>query len=164
MKFEDEIEDRIARFFDGSRNIFECIQCGMCTGSCPSGYFTALNTRIVIKKAYSGDESILENDALWECTTCYTCQERCPRGVKVTDIIKVIRNIAAQRGMVKEEHKKLCLYLFNYGHVVPIDENVRKIRKKIGLPEIPPTIASSQKYLEELRKILKHTKFDEVTK
>ncbi len=34
---------------------------------------------------------------LWDCTTCYLCQEHCPQGVKVTDVLYELKNLAYQR-------------------------------------------------------------------
>ena len=31
---------------------------------------------------------------LWSCVTCYQCQEHCPQGVKVTDILYELKNLA----------------------------------------------------------------------
>jgi heterodisulfide reductase subunit C len=30
----------------------------------------------------------------WDCTTCYQCQENCPQGIKVTEIIYELKNRA----------------------------------------------------------------------
>jgi heterodisulfide reductase subunit C len=32
---------------------------------------------------------------LWSCLTCYQCQEHCPQGVKVTDILYELKNLSA---------------------------------------------------------------------
>jgi len=31
---------------------------------------------------------------LWDCTTCYQCQEHCPQGVKVTEVLYELKNLA----------------------------------------------------------------------
>jgi heterodisulfide reductase subunit C len=31
---------------------------------------------------------------LWNCLTCYQCQEYCPQGVKITDIFFELKNLA----------------------------------------------------------------------
>jgi heterodisulfide reductase subunit C len=36
---------------------------------------------------------------LWDCVTCYQCQEHCPQGVKVTDVLYELKNLA-----IKEMH------------------------------------------------------------
>ena len=34
---------------------------------------------------------------VWECTTCYMCQEHCPERVRVADILYELRNLAYER-------------------------------------------------------------------
>ena len=33
---------------------------------------------------------------LWNCLTCYQCQEHCPQGVKVTDVLYELKNLAVK--------------------------------------------------------------------
>jgi heterodisulfide reductase subunit C len=35
---------------DGCEEIMACMQCGMCTGGCPSGRRSAIKTRSIIRK------------------------------------------------------------------------------------------------------------------
>jgi heterodisulfide reductase subunit C len=34
---------------------------------------------------------------LWDCVTCYQCQEHCPQQVKVTDILYELKNMAVEK-------------------------------------------------------------------
>ena len=36
---------------------------------------------------------------LWDCVTCYQCQEHCPQNVKVADVLYELRNEAGRRGI-----------------------------------------------------------------
>ncbi len=132
-----------------------CMQCGTCTASCLSGRWTALTVRKVMRQAALGDAKVLESSDIWMCTTCYNCYDRCPRDLKVTDAIIVLRNLASARGFIHKNHRKVVKILAKTGHAVPINEKVMKIRKELGLPEIPPTLA---KYPEE-RELLGKTLF-----
>jgi heterodisulfide reductase subunit C len=38
---------------------------------------------------------------LWDCVTCYQCQEHCPQGVKVTEVLYALKNVAI-KNMGKE--------------------------------------------------------------
>ena len=40
---------------------------------------------------------VLGCDMLWDCLGCYQCQERCPQGVGVTDVIYQLKNMAIAR-------------------------------------------------------------------
>ena len=89
--------DFTAEFIDaGIETVKHCFQCGTCSGSCPSGRRTPYKVRQIVRKCLLGlKEEVISDDALWMCTTCYTCQERCLRSVKIVEIIKKARNIAA---------------------------------------------------------------------
>lgn len=97
-----------------------CFQCGTCTGSCPSGRRTAIRTRKVIRKVLLGLDEAISSEDIWLCSTCYTCYERCPRSVPVTDVIIKLRNLASQRGFMKPAHVKVTHILSETGHGVNV--------------------------------------------
>ena len=146
----------------GFENILTCMQCGTCTSSCPSGRRTALRTRQVIRRSLLGDEGVLDGDDIWLCTTCYDCLERCPRDIKVTDAIILLRNIAAERGHMLPTHKRVAEILLETGHAVPINEENRKKRAQLTLSELPPTVHSHPDSLEEVKKLMVATGFDKL--
>jgi heterodisulfide reductase subunit C len=147
---------------DAMNSMNACMQCGKCTGSCPAGRITGYRTRRLINKVQSGDRSILEDPDIWLCTTCYTCYERCPREVKTTDIIRALRNVAVKEGYMSKSHKLVASYVAKTGHAVPINDATKKLRKKLGLSEIPPTTHKYPEALKAIQNIYKKTKFDKL--
>ena len=158
------LTDKEAEFIDsGIETVKHCFQCGTCSGSCPSGRRTPYKVRQIVRKCLLGlKEEVITDDALWMCTTCYTCQERCLRSVKIVEIIKKARNIAAHAGYMAKPHKMTGVFVMNTGHGVPINDATKALRAKIGLPEIPPTTHAYPEALEEVQKICKITGFDEL--
>ncbi|WP_406534522.1 CoB--CoM heterodisulfide reductase subunit C [Methanobrevibacter sp.] len=156
--------DFTAEFIDaGIETVKHCFQCGTCSGSCPSGRRTPYKVRQIVRKCLLGlKDEVITDDALWMCTTCYTCQERCLRSVKIVEIIKKARNIAAHAGYMAKPHKMTGVFVMNTGHAVPINDNVKALRAKIGLPELPPTTHTYPEALEEVQKLCKITAFDEL--
>lgn len=155
--------DFVKRLKDaGFENISTCMQCGTCTASCPSGRRTAMRTRQLIRRSLLGDEGVLEGDDIWLCTTCYNCLETCPRDIKVTDAIILLRNIAIERGHMLPTHKRVAEILLETGHAVPINEENRKKRAQLMLSELPPTVHSHPQSLEEVKKLLASTGFDKM--
>ena len=156
--------DFTAEFIDsGIETVKHCFQCGTCSGSCPSGRRTPYKVRQIVRKCLLGlKEEVITDDALWMCTTCYTCQERCLRSVKIVEIIKKARNIAAHAGYMAKPHKMTGVYVINTGHAVPINDAAKALRVKIGLPEVPPTTHAYPEALEEVQKLCKLTAFDEL--
>ena len=153
-----------AEFIDaGIETVKHCFQCGTCGGSCPSGRRTPYKVRQIVRKCLLGlKEEVISDDALWMCTTCYTCQERCPRSVKIVEIIKKARNVAAHAGYMALAHKKTGLFVIKTGHGVPINDATKALRSKIGLSELPATTHSFPEALEEVQKICEITAFDEL--
>ena len=149
----------------GEENIIKsfarCYQCGTCTGGCPSGRITAYRTRKLIRAALFGYGDYIKSEDLWKCTTCYTCYERCPRDVKITEIIKAMRNVAFQMGYSALAHRKTALYVFLTGHAVPINDKIKEVRKNLGLTEVPPTTYKYPDVLEHIRGVMVDTGFCE---
>ena len=140
-----------------------CFQCGTCTAGCPSGRRTSYRTRKIIRMAQLGlKEEILSSDELWECSTCYTCVERCPRQVPIVDIIIDLRNMAVAEGHIREQHKGTATNLMKYGHTVNVKDDISKLRVEMGLPEVPPTVLANPAAKADLDKILAATGFNKI--
>jgi heterodisulfide reductase subunit C len=145
----------------GAETVALCYQCGTCTGSCPSGKRTPYRIRSIIRKSLMGlKNEVLTDDTIWECVTCYACQERCPRGVAIVDVVKTIRNMQSQAGRMAQAHKMTGTFVLKTGHGVPINDATMALRKRVGLNELPPTTHEYPEALEEVRTILKKTGFD----
>nr|WP_321497284.1 CoB--CoM heterodisulfide reductase subunit C [uncultured Methanolobus sp.] len=153
----------IKQLKDVSINALRCMQCGVCSSSCPSGRHTSLNIRKLVKIAGRNIE-ILKSEELWMCTTCYNCQERCPRGIDIVDTLLKIRSISSQHGIILPEHKQVCEMLLKYGHAVPINDMVRMKRKEIGLEELPETVHKYEESLKEVKELLYSCGFERFTK
>jgi len=153
------------KFVDaGLEKLRSCINCGTCTASCPSGWRTALRTRSVLRRALTGDESVLSDIDIWLCSTCYYCYERCPRDIPVTDMIIKLRNIAVEEGYILDNHFTLAKDIFyETGHGVPANgENNKKwrdLRESYGLPALPPTVHSYPEALKECQFLMNEVGF-----
>lgn len=106
--FEITIHEAEDRFYDFTHDseIFEpCIQCQTCTNVCPvvaANPDPANAIDITPQKIMNFLRLGLRNFALgtrmvWDCTTCYQCQENCPQGINVTEIIYELKNLAYER-------------------------------------------------------------------
>lgn len=47
------------------------------------------------------------NEELWNCTTCHICQDRCPRGIPVADLIIEARSKSVERGRVPRDVREM---------------------------------------------------------
>jgi heterodisulfide reductase subunit C len=44
------------------------------------------------------------SNMLWDCITCYQCQEQCPQGVCITDVLYELKNLAIKHVREKVMH------------------------------------------------------------
>lgn len=81
--------------FPGAETIRACIQCGTCSGSCPAAREMQFGPRQINAMVRAGmRDEVLSSDSMFLCLSCYLCTERCPRGVKVTDIMYGLKRMA----------------------------------------------------------------------
>lgn len=98
-------------------------------------------------------ERVLNSDTLWLCAACFTCTDRCPQGVEVASIIRVLRNLAAGKGAVPQVFKDQATCILNAGYAYKIPSLRIKKRESQGLPPLPKSKP------EDIRKTLKGVKF-----
>ncbi len=148
----------------GAGDVNLCFQCGTCTAGCPSGRRTSYRTRKLMRMAQLGlKDEIVNSEELWECSTCYTCVERCPRQVPIVDIVISLRNMAVAEGHMYANHKNTAKNLAKYGHTLSVKDDITKLREELGLPGVPPTVLADEKAKADLMKILTVTGFDSIT-
>jgi len=142
----------------GGETITFCYQCGTCASSCPVAKTTdRYNPREIIRLALLGiRDEVLSGDAIWLCSSCYNCQERCPQKVEIADVIYALRNIAIREGNVPNLYAQFAAGLISEGRIVPMSKFLEKKRADYGLPPLKPA------GVEQLRKILSATGFDKI--
>jgi heterodisulfide reductase subunit C len=105
---------------------------------------------------------ILHDEDLWMCTTCYTCQERCPREIKIADTILAIRTIAVHEGIMLPAHRKVSQLVLEHGHAVPINDDVKEKREKLKMDPIPGTVHKYPEALADVQTLLRLCEFDKL--
>jgi quinone-modifying oxidoreductase, subunit QmoC len=78
-----------------------CMQCGLCSGSCPVHFQAAWDhpPQELFMMIFAGQrEAVLNSSAMWMCTSCYSCYVSCPRKVPVTHIMHGIAEYAYRLG------------------------------------------------------------------
>jgi heterodisulfide reductase subunit C len=141
----------------GSEKLLKCFQCGTCTSDCPvARYSDSYRPRQIIRMAQLGlRDRILNSDTLWLCAACFTCTDRCPQDVEVASVIRVLRNLAAEKGCVPLVFKEQAASVLESGYAYKIPELRIKKRETVGLPPLPKGNP------ENIRKALKGVKFAE---
>jgi len=77
-----------------------CMQCGVCSGSCPFGphWDHPPQELFMMIRAGKRDE-VLQSQSMWMCTSCYNCIVRCPRELPITHIMHGLANYAHRLGI-----------------------------------------------------------------
>lgn len=98
-------------FIPGGEAIRSCIQCGVCTGSCPTASKWDYPPRQVIAMVRAGlRDELLSSNSMWFCASCYTCTVRCPRDIKPTDIMHALEIIAIRSGLSTKRSRTPVMY------------------------------------------------------
>jgi heterodisulfide reductase subunit C len=82
-----------------------CFECQTCTNVCPvvanyedpGSALDLMPHQIMHALGLGFREESLSSRMVWDCLTCYLCQEHCPQGVRVTDILYELKNLAYDR-------------------------------------------------------------------
>ena len=86
---------------NGGEKMSLCMQCGMCSGSCPIGTEMDHGPRKLFMMIRAGmKDEVFNSSTIWNCTSCYNCVVRCPRGVPVTYILQDLASKAVELGYV----------------------------------------------------------------
>ena len=123
----------------GGEKLMRCFQCGTCTSDCPIARFSeTYRPRQIIRMAQLGlKERVLSSDTLWLCAACFTCTDRCPQDVEVASVIRVLRNLAAEKGYIPQVFKEQGSSILETGYAYKIPELRIKKRESLGLPPLP---------------------------
>lgn len=77
-----------------------CMQCGVCSGSCPLGPYWDHPPQELFMMIRAGKrEEVLSSTSMWMCTSCYNCVARCPRGLPITHIMHGLASYAKRLGL-----------------------------------------------------------------
>jgi len=81
-----------------------CVQCTVCANVCPvvsvpdslsSPEVTPQQVMNLLR--LNMRDLAMGSRMVWDCVTCYMCQEHCPQGIRVADILYELRNMGANR-------------------------------------------------------------------
>ena len=156
--------------------VLKCVQCGMCTSTCPAARHSDYNPREIIERVLDGDETILEDDNIWNCFYCYTCHSVCPVGNSVCEVNQILKQIAIENEIGYEKLYEYMGFADSYftaaiGAIPEIffkdidrdvpgwwdfRQHLDEIRNEL---ELDPPLMPSEEVIDEVSKILTITGF-----
>ena len=79
----------------------KCMQCGKCSGACPSYDEMEYHPHQFVSMVRNGDiEKLMASESIYKCLSCFACLERCPRNVEPSKLIEAVRlAVVRQQGM-----------------------------------------------------------------
>jgi heterodisulfide reductase subunit C len=146
---DNNFKDEIAKE-PGGENIVYCFQCGTCSAICPvSAKNDSFDPRTIIRMALLGmRDEVLSSEAIWMCSTCYSCYVRCPQDVKITSLMGAIQNIAAREGYLHSSYQAGLEMVEKTGRTVEVSEFENSRREKLNCPPIEENAENSKKILK----------------
>jgi len=79
------------------KKILNCIQCGVCAGSCHARFAMDYSPMQIIKMVHLGlKDDVLASSTIWICASCYTCTSRCPQGIDIPLLMSSLKNMAIE--------------------------------------------------------------------
>ncbi|NVM27692.1 MAG: 4Fe-4S dicluster domain-containing protein [Candidatus Helarchaeota archaeon] len=158
LTISSEFRKELSKLGEGF-SVNYCYQCGTCSGGCPALRYTKIyNPRRIMENVLLGfKESTLDDPVLWLCTMCHACLEACPQGVKVSEILVLLRNLATQRGKFPEHLNAEVSALMEYGLINPGSSAIQRRRQQLNLPEVPRPIVANIKKVAEASGFIKLT-------
>lgn len=146
----------------GGTHILDCVGCGACSAVCPGvkAGFDVL-CRNLIRKVVTGHlEDIIEEPSTWGCQACNRCTEVCPQGVRPQEVVFAFRRYQANELAFSTSAITSQMNLYETGHAAYTDP--RENRKKVGLPEEPPTSAFDEQAQKEIQTLMNNSSMGEL--
>jgi len=137
--------EELPRYPEG-KEILTCLQCGMCSGTCPYGDVMDYPPRRMIAMMRAGMlEKVFTSDSLLSCVACYACMAKCPRGIHLTEILLPLMKEQTLTHLpeLPSELQKALQNTLRYGN--PMGEPSRKRAAWVKTAGVPIRIFSEDR-------------------
>ena len=102
LTFSDEISNLLHA--SHGKPLKSCIQCGTCSGTCPSMPFMDQSPRrlIAMINANMKDE-VLASNTHWYCASCFHCTVRCPSEIDIAELMYALKRYSMWKNQYQED-------------------------------------------------------------
>ncbi len=81
------------------QKLLACYQCGKCSAGCPMAPHMDILPNQIIRMAQLGmQKQLLASRTIWTCVSCLTCNSRCPKNIRIAEVIESLRQTALRNG------------------------------------------------------------------
>jgi len=124
-KIRDDFVNKIEEL--SGQKLLACYQCGKCSAGCPAVSEMDILPNQVIRFAQLGlKEELLESKSVWVCASCYTCNVRCPKGIKIAEVMEAVRQILLRK---RKDHVDIPMLTDEEKAAVPAIALISNFRK-----------------------------------
>jgi len=101
IRFQHEVDlawtrDVVSR--PGCEHLYNCIQCGTCSATCPLSIYMDFTPRRIIQLVREGfKDDALRSQTIWLCASCYACAVHCPQDIHITDVMYTLKREAIKQ-------------------------------------------------------------------
>jgi heterodisulfide reductase subunit C len=124
-KIKDDFVKKIEEL--SGQKLLACYQCGKCSAGCPAVSEMDILPNQVIRFAQLGlKDELLESKSVWVCASCYTCNVRCPKGIKIAEVMEAVRQILLRK---RKDHVEVPMLTDEQKAGVPAIALISNFRK-----------------------------------
>lgn len=98
-ELDKDFVDKVASISPSPSNIRECIQCGLCSATCPLSNYMDHTPREIINLTRGGFKNeVLSSNTPWLCASCYSCLVDCPQKIEISEIMYILKRLSVEEG------------------------------------------------------------------
>ena len=111
------------------QKLLACYQCGKCSAGCPMAAHMDVLPNQIIRMAQLGmQQQLLAAKSIWMCVSCLTCNSRCPKEIRIAEVIESLRMTALRAGQ-RDDHLNIMELSSEAGAVLPPIATISAMRK-----------------------------------
>jgi heterodisulfide reductase subunit C len=153
----EEIFDDIRSHAVYDHEIHGCLNCGICTATCPSAHYYDYSPREIVQLLWTENlEGIYDamQEKIWACAQCYTCAARCPFENSPGGLVMIMREVAIKHDMesakeVLRPFSRVLLKVISTGNQL-----APNMITKEAFPDWGPNVSKVEAPLNILRKAI----------
>ncbi len=135
--------DHVLLYPEG-KSLLTCIQCGVCSATCPQEAFMEYPPRKIVAMLKAGlIDEVVQSGSMLKCVSCYSCQAKCPRQIRLTDLLfPLIRGRMFEGGGIPAELQKAFLDVQRYGN--PLGRSTSERSDWVARSKVPIRILADR--------------------
>lgn len=127
-----------------------CVRCRACSKDCSLVMSLDFDPMKFVDLIVEGKpQEAIQDEGIWKCLNCFSCQEKCPQSTGLAHFFIVLRNLAINHGYIPESISAESKNFFEEG--VATGKKIGS-RKRLELP------LNNLEGIEELKRLLKMNK------